>query len=160
MTVRGNEVIFHSALSFIRMSESVRSICTASVIWRIIASLRYVPVTAIPNPWTSPPCSSTQCLHSGDWSMFLAANLPKCSPTRVYALLAVYPIKTILQLNSPKHSLEYVTLSVSQSPLPVVVQTKQSVLPQLPVLNGFDRCNSLFSVRPVRSTTRTRSPLF
>ena len=45
MTVRGNEVIFHSALSFIRMFVSVRSILTASVICRIVPSLRYDPVT-------------------------------------------------------------------------------------------------------------------
>ena len=160
MTVRGNEVIFHSALSFIRMLVSVRSIFTASVICRIIVSLRYDPVTLIPNSCISPPCSSTQCLHSGDWSMFLAANLPRCSAPRVYALLAVSPTYTLLEQFSPIHSIVYVTLSVLQFPFPVVVHTKQSALPQLPVANGFDRCSSLLSVPPVLSTTLILNPLF
>ena len=138
MTVRGSEVMFHSALSFMSNAVSVRSICTASEICRSIVSLRYEPVTLIPNSCVTPPCSSTQCRHRGDWSISLAPNLLKCSPPLVYALLAVSPLYTFLLQFSPKHSIVYVPLSVWQFPLPVVVQTKQSALPQLPVLKGFD----------------------
>ena len=139
---------------------SVFSIWTASVIWRTIVSFRYVPVTHISNPCTSPLCSSTQCRHKGDWSMFLAANFPKCSTPRVYPLLAVSPLYIFLKQLSPLHFKAYVTLSASQFPLPVVVQTKQSFRSQLSFLNGFDLCSSLFSVRPVRSTNLIRNPLF
>ena len=157
MTVLGRDVMFHSALSFMSNSVSVRSICTASDICRSIVSLRYEPVTFIPNCWVSPPCSSTQCRHNGEPFISRAPNLLRCSPPK--ALLAVSPLYTFLVQLSPKHFIAYVTLSVWQFPLPVVVQTKQSSLPQLPVLNGFDRWSSLFRVRPVRSTTRIRSPL-
>ena len=81
MTVRGNEVIIHSALSFIRMFVSVRStdvngpVYFDCLICRIIVSLRTNAVTLMPNSCIScTSCSLTQRLHSGDWSMFLAAK--------------------------------------------------------------------------------------
>ena len=159
MTVRGTRVIFHSARSFMRLLASVLLICTASVICRIIASFLYDPVTDIVNACTSPLCCSTQCRHKGECSIFLAANFFKCSFPRVYPLLAVSPLYTFFLQFSPRQPTTYVMLSVSQFPFPPDVHIKQSALPQLFFLKGFDLCNSLFSVRPVRSTTLIRSPL-
>ena len=51
MTVRGNEVIFHSALSFIRMFVSVRSILTASIILQYIVSCNVVLFLAVHAKW-------------------------------------------------------------------------------------------------------------
>ena len=116
--------MFHSALSFIKVLVSVLSICTASVICRIIVSFLYDPVTVISNLWGSPPCWSTQCRHKGDCSTLLAANLLRCSPPLVYALLAVSPLYIFLEQSSPIHAIVYVTLSVWQFPFPVVVQTQ------------------------------------
>ena len=151
--------MFHSALSFMRLLGSVLLICTASDICRIIASFLNDPVTDIINDCTSPPCSSTQCRHMGDWSIFLAANFSICSARRVYPLLDVSPLYMFFLQFPPWQSTIYVMLSVSQFPFPPDVQIKQSALLQFPSLKGFDLCNSLFSVRPVLSTTLIRRPL-
>ena len=151
--------MFHSALSFMRLSGSMLLICTASDICLIIASFLNDPVTDIINDCSSPPCSSTQCRHIGDWPTFLAANFSKCSAPRVYPLLAVSPLYMLFLQSPPWQSTTYVILSVSQLPFPPDVQIKQSALLQFPSLKGFDLCNSLFSVRPVRSTTLIRRPL-
>ena len=114
----------------------------------------------ISNSCITPPCCSTLWRHRRDCSISLVAKSCKCSPPRVYPLLAVSPLYFPFLQFTPLHSTTYVTLSVSQFPLPVVVQTKQSSLPHPPFLKGFDLCSSLFIVLPVRLTTLMRSPLF
>ena len=92
MTVLGTAVMFHSALSFIRAPGSVLFICTASVIWRNIASSLNVPVIDIKNGCISPPCSATQCRHSGELSALCDAKLLVCSNPLVKPFPAVSPL--------------------------------------------------------------------
>ena len=150
--------MFHSALVLIRESVGVFSICTASVIWRIIASLRNVPVTFIPKLWITPACFARQCFHSPEFVDFdLSSDI--CSLPLLYALNDDSPLYTPSH-PSCWHSMAYVISSFSQFPTPVVVHTAQSIRSQFLLRNGFDRCNLLFSVAPVLSTTRIRIPLF
>ena len=138
MTVRGIRVMFHSALSFIRILTSILLICTASVTWRSMASFLYDPVTDIRNVCISPACCSTQCRHRGELFKSLAVSLAMCSPPLVYALYADSPLYTFFSQFLLPQSILYVILSVLQLPCPNVVQTRQSPLPQLGSLNGFE----------------------
>ena len=160
MTARGTGVIFHSVLSFINTSLSVLLIWTASVICRSIASLRYDPVMDMLKDCMSPPCCARQCFHKDELLTLCEFRWFKCSTPRVYPFPAVSPLYCFLTQFSPRHFTAYVMLSVSQFPLPVVVQIKQSFRWQLAFLKGFDLCSSLFKVHPVHSTTLTRKPLF
>ena len=143
---RGTGVMFHSDRSFINEPASEFSICTASAIWRSIASFLYEPVTNIWKSCSSPLCSSRQCRHNGELAVFLAARSVRCLCPRVYALDAVSPLYFFFLQSSPRHSILYVTLSVWHLPLLEVVQTKQSILSQPPSLKGLEVCSWLFSI--------------
>ena len=62
--------MFHSVRVFMSLLGSPRSICTASVICRSIASFLYVPVTLISNSCISPLWTSRQCRHNGEFVAF------------------------------------------------------------------------------------------
>ena len=122
MFIHGTLVMFHSALVLIRAFWSVFSICI------------------------TPAWSVWQCFHSPDFSV-LPRSPAICSFPRLYPLNDDSPLYSRTH-SSSSHDILYVKFSALQLPTPVVVHMKQSSLPQLVALKGFERCSMLFTVSP------------